>query len=131
MLRTQRAQRRSSQAIARAEAVQNRANSRDWAAERRRRTRHLIELGGLVQKAGLVELLEDDRATLLGLLLAAAGQLHGHGDEPPEVLRARWRRLGLRRFAAEREAGHGDAALPEGGGTAEPDVAAAPMRGPA
>jgi hypothetical protein len=32
--------------------------------QRRERTRHLIELGGLVQKAGLVELTDDDRATL-------------------------------------------------------------------
>ena len=34
--------------------------------DRRARTRQVIELGGLVQKAELVELLEDDRATLLG-----------------------------------------------------------------
>jgi len=32
--------------------------------QRRERTRHLIELGGLVQKAGLVDLADDDRATL-------------------------------------------------------------------
>ena len=32
--------------------------------QRRERTRHLIELGGLLQKAGLVELASDDRATL-------------------------------------------------------------------
>ena len=31
---------------------------------RRARTRQLIELGGLMHKAGLVELLNDDRATL-------------------------------------------------------------------
>ena len=35
----------------------------DWAKARRERTRHLIELGGLVQKAGLVELVDDDRGT--------------------------------------------------------------------
>jgi hypothetical protein len=104
MRRTQRAWRRSSQRIARAEAAAARTDSRDWAAERRARTRHLIELGGLIHKAGLVELLEDDRATLLGLLLQAAGQLRGNGDEPPEVLLARWRRQGLRAFQAEREA---------------------------
>ncbi|MCG7363738.1 conjugal transfer protein TraD [Roseomonas sp. ACRSG] len=90
--------------MARVEAALARADSRNWAAERRARTRHLIELGGLVHKAGLVELLEDDRATLLGLLLVAAGQLRGGGDEPPEVLRARWRHTGLRAFQAEREA---------------------------
>ena len=33
---------------------------------RRERTRHLIELGGLIQKAGLVDLTDDDRATILG-----------------------------------------------------------------
>ena len=37
--------------------------------QRRERTRHLIELGGLVQKAGLVDLTDDDRATILGGLL--------------------------------------------------------------
>jgi hypothetical protein len=109
ILRTQQAWQRSSQRIARVEAAQARADSRDWAADRRARTRHLIELGGLVHKAGLVELLEDDRATLLGLLLQAAGQLRGGGDEPPDVLRARWRHTGLRAFQAEREAAEGDA----------------------
>ena len=32
-----------------------RFDTRDWAKARRERTRHLIELGGLVQKAGLVD----------------------------------------------------------------------------
>ncbi|RKJ94339.1 conjugal transfer protein TraD [Pseudoroseomonas wenyumeiae] len=67
----------------------------------------MIELGGLIHKAGLVELLEDDRATLLGLLLVAAGQLRDNGDEPPDVLRARWRHAGLRAFQDEREAAEG------------------------
>ncbi|RMI16866.1 conjugal transfer protein TraG [Pseudoroseomonas wenyumeiae] len=107
ILRTQHAWRRSSQAIARVEAAQARGDRRDWAAERRARTRHLIELGGLIHKAGLVELLEDDRATLLGLLLVAAGQLRDNGDEPPDVLRARWRHAGLRAFQDEREAAEG------------------------
>ncbi|MBC9176133.1 conjugal transfer protein TraD [Roseomonas ludipueritiae] len=109
MRRTRRARLRSSQVIARVEAARARGDARDWAVERRARTRHLIELGGLVHKAGLVELLEDDRATLLGLLLAAVGQLRGGGDEPPEVLRARWRHTGLRAFQAEREAAEGAA----------------------
>lgn len=38
---------------------------RDWAIARRERTRHLIELGGVVVKAGLVDLTDDDRATTL------------------------------------------------------------------
>jgi hypothetical protein len=85
-------------------AARARIDTRDWAKARRERTRHLIELGGLVQKAGLVELVGDDRATLLGALMEIAGQLRGAGGEDPAHLRARWRRLGLRVFAADREA---------------------------
>ncbi len=45
--------------------------------QRRERTRHLIELGGLVQKAGLVELTNGDRATLYGAFLAVSAKLSG------------------------------------------------------
>jgi hypothetical protein len=45
---------------------------RTWQVERRKRTRHLIELGGLVVKAGIVELTGDDRATIYGALLWVA-----------------------------------------------------------
>ena len=100
-----RARRRSDQAIARTEVARARSDTRDWAVERRARTRHLIELGGLVQKAGLVELTDDDRATMLGALLEAAAALRGMGDDDPAHLRARWRRRGLRAFDADREAG--------------------------
>ena len=79
-------------------------DTRDWVQERRARTRQLIELGGLVHKAGFVELLDDDRATLLGALLDVAGQLQGAGDADPEHLRARWRRAGLRAFEADKGA---------------------------
>ena len=41
---------------------------RTWQVERRKRTRHLIELGGLVIKAGIVDLTGDDRATIYGAL---------------------------------------------------------------
>lgn len=68
---------------------------------RRERTRHLIELGGLVQKAGLVELTEDDRATLLGGMLGLADMLAGEGGRELKEL---WRRRGLRAFEAERDA---------------------------
>lgn len=53
-----------------------------------------------MQKAGLLELLEDDRATLLGSLLDLAGQLQGDGqaEEDPVGLKARWRRRGMRVF---------------------------------
>ena len=42
---------------------------REWVVKRRERTRHLIELGGLVIKAGLVDLTDDDRAILYGAFL--------------------------------------------------------------
>ena len=77
---------------------------RDWAKARRERTRHLIELGGLVQKAGLVDLTYDDRATLLGAFLDIAGQLQGGSKETtPTDLKARWRRAGLHAFDADRD----------------------------
>ena len=84
--------------------ARNRDDTRQWAQERRARTRQLIELGGLVQKAGLVELLEDDRATLLGALLGLADQLRGTdaAEITPADLRMLWRRRGLRAFEAER-----------------------------
>ena len=110
MQRTRRARLRSSQAIARMEAVAARADHRDWAAARRERTRQLIELGGLVHKAGLVELMDDDRATLLGALLELAGRLRdGEAQRDADAvssghLCARWRHAGLRAFHAEREA---------------------------
>ena len=85
----------------RLDAARARTDTRDWARARRDRTRHLIELGGLVQKAGLVELLDDDRATMLGALLALAAELCG--ENAPELL-AQWRRYGLRVLAQEREA---------------------------
>lgn len=63
--------------------------------KRRERTRQLIELGGLVVKAELVELTGDDRAVLLGMLLAAAGQLRGDDRERALEL---WARRGRRGF---------------------------------
>ncbi len=60
--------------MARAEAVRARSDNRTWAVERRARTRQLIELGGLVQKAGLVDLTDDDRAALLGAFLGVAAR---------------------------------------------------------
>lgn len=93
-------------ARSRLDAARARTDTRDWAVARRARTRHLIELGGLVAKAGLVELADDDRATVLGALLEAADDLRGAGDEDPARLRARWRRRGLRAFDAERDGTH-------------------------
>ena len=88
----------------RLDAARARDDTRDWAKARKERTRHLIELGGLVLKADLIELLDDDRAALLGALLDIATQLRDTGDADPAHLRARWRRAGLRAFEAERNA---------------------------
>lgn len=69
--------------------------------ERRERTRHLIELGGLVQKSGLVELADDDRATLYGAMLELAAQA---GNEDGKNTLALWKRRGKRAFDSESEA---------------------------
>jgi hypothetical protein len=60
---------------------------RTWQVERRKRTRHLIELGGLVVKAGIVDLTRDDRATIYGALLWMADKLK---NEQGEHARALW-----------------------------------------
>ena len=94
--------------IARAQALHD---TRDWVQQRRARTRQLIELGGLVQKAGLVELTQDDRAILLGAIIDLADQLR-NGRDPdtsadartPAQLAAAWRHRGLRAFEADRKA---------------------------
>ena len=85
--------------------AQNQADTRDWVQERRARTRQLIELGGLMHKAGLVEMLQDDRATLLGILLEAAEQLQRGGPEGKNAttLKTMWKRKGMRAFEAEKE----------------------------
>jgi len=64
--------------------------------KRRERTRQLIELGGLVAKAGLVELTDDDRAVILGLLIDAAAKLRSDETSTQLIL---WRRRGKRAFA--------------------------------
>jgi hypothetical protein len=63
--------------------------------KRRERTRHLIELGGLVMKSGLVELTDDDRSVILGVLIAAAATLRSEDRERALML---WRRRGKRAF---------------------------------
>ncbi|MCW6532507.1 conjugal transfer protein TraD [Sphingomonas sp. MMSM20] len=63
--------------------------------QRRERTRQLIELGGLVVKAGLVDLTDDDRAVLLGLLDEAAARLRSEDRDQTIAL---WRRRGRRAF---------------------------------
>lgn len=76
-----------------------RHDTRAWQVTRRERTRQLIELGGLVAKAGLIELTDDDRAVLLGLLVEAAAKFSGdNADQQLEI----WRRRGKRAFEANR-----------------------------
>ena len=79
----------------RLEAQKARTDMRDWQVKRRERTKQLIELGGLVQKAGLIELTDDDRQVLLGAFLAIAAKLQGEEREQALVL---WRRRGKRAF---------------------------------
>lgn len=78
-------------------ATRARHDTRDWQMKRRERTRQLIELGGLVAKAALVELTENDRAVIFGLLVDAAASLTGPDREQHLVL---WRRRGKRAFDA-------------------------------
>lgn len=73
-----------------------RNDTRAWVVKRRERTRPLIELGGLVAKAGLVELTDDDRAVIFGLLVEGAATLRS--EHRGEALTL-WRRRGQRAFA--------------------------------
>lgn len=68
---------------------------RTWQVERRKRTRHLIELGGLVLKAGVVDLTGDDRAIIYGALLWMADKLQ---SEQGEHARALWIAKGKQAF---------------------------------
>ncbi len=84
----------------RLEARKARTDMREWQVQRRERTRQLIELGGLVVKAGLVELADDDRATLYGAFLTVAAKMRGDEREQAMVL---WKRKGKRAFELETE----------------------------
>ena len=84
----------------RLEARRARHDTREWVVKRRERTRHLIELGGLVVKSGLVDLVCDDRAVLYGAFLEFAVALQGESRE--QVL-ALWGRRGSRAFRDERD----------------------------
>jgi hypothetical protein len=70
---------------------------RTWQIERRKRTRHLIELGGLLVKAGIVDLTGDDRATIFGALLWMVDKLKG---DQGERARALWAAKGKQAFEA-------------------------------
>jgi len=74
---------------------------REWRVKRRERTQQLIELGGLIAKAELIELTDDDRAVILGLLIEAATKLKGDNRDQQLLL---WRRRGARGFAQDQSA---------------------------
>ncbi|NMA96879.1 MAG: conjugal transfer protein TraD [Phyllobacteriaceae bacterium] len=71
---------------------------RAWQIERRKRTKHLIELGGLVVKAGIVDLTGDDRAMIYGAMIWIADKLN---SEDGERARELWAGKGKEAFAAE------------------------------
>ena len=77
---------------------------RTWQVERRKRTRHLIELGGLVVKAGIVDLTGDDRATIYGALLWMADKLKSDQGEHAREL---WATKGKQAFEADAAAHKG------------------------
>ena len=68
--------------------------------DRRARMRKLIELGGLVQKSGLVAVANDDRALILGALIIAA-----HNLKNPEAKekREKWRAIGEEGMAGRKK----------------------------
>lgn len=71
---------------------------RAWQVERRKRTRYLIELGGLVVKSGIVDLTRDDRAMIYGALLWMADKLESEGG--PHARKV-WTEKGKKGFAEE------------------------------
>jgi hypothetical protein len=71
---------------------------RTWQVERRKRTKHLIELGGLVVKAGIVDLTNDDRTVIFGAMLWIADKLKSDQGEHAQAL---WAGKGREAFAEE------------------------------
>jgi hypothetical protein len=83
----------------RQQAARARHDMRAWQVGRRKRTRQLIELGGLVVKARVVDLTGDDRAIILGALLWMADKLKSNQGEQARAL---WAAKGKEAFALER-----------------------------
>ncbi len=98
--------------------------AQNWGQDRRERTRRLIQYGALVEKAALMLRLDDDRATLLGGLLALRDQLGGD-DEHPAALKARWQCRGLCALevtTAEKQAGEAAEGPPAKAGATSADA---------
>jgi len=87
--------RRNRAARNRHQAARARHDMRAWQVERRKRTRHLIELGGLVVKAGITDLTRDDRAMIYGALLWMADKLKSNQAEQARGL---WTAKGKQAF---------------------------------
>ncbi len=104
---TRAALRRNRAARNRRQAARARHDMRAWQVERRGRTRHLIELGGLVVKAGIIDLTGDDRAIIYGALLWVADKLQ---SDQGEHVRAVWSAKGKQAFEDA-----GPVGLPSGG----------------
>ena len=92
------------------QAQQARHDMRTWRVERRKRTRHLIELGGLVVKAGVVDLTNDDRAMIYGAMIWIAEKLKSEGGDHA---RDTWTKLGKMAFEMERPADPNDRVQPQ------------------
>lgn len=90
---------RSLAARNRHQAQRARHDMRTWQLERRKRTQHLIELGGLIVKAGIVDLTGDDRAMIYGAMLWMADKLN---SESGEHARGVWTKLGKMGFEIDR-----------------------------
>jgi len=102
--------RRAAAALRRNEAARARMDNRDWVKARRARTRELIELGGLVQKSGVPELVAavepDTRAVILGALLDLADELRKRADSAAAHKHiTRWRDRGRAAFRADASVG--------------------------
>lgn len=82
---------------------------RTWQVERRRRTRQLIELGGLIVKAGIVDLTGDDRTIICGAMIWIAEKLK---SDQGEHARRVWTELGKMAFEMERPTGPNDGVQP-------------------
>jgi Conjugal transfer protein TraD len=80
------------------QAARARHDVHAWQVERRKRTRHLIELGGLVVKAGIVDLTGDDRAMIFGALLWMADKIQ---SDQRDRARELWAAKGKQAFATD------------------------------
>ncbi|GAA0307716.1 hypothetical protein GCM10008966_30280 [Rhodovulum strictum] len=98
MAATTAALKRNRAARNRLQAARARHDRQDWQMDRRKRTRQLIELGGLVKKAGIVEITGDDRTLIFGALLWIADRLEG---DQGEHARKVWRDWGRAAFEIE------------------------------